>query len=358
MSEALGTARLSRPPRMTPWGQSAYPPTQIARLHDELDAIGQDAGTVLRAAQVSLSDVRSPDTRVTLQQILAAYHAVAALAPNAEFAFLSGTRNKVTFFGMYGFAIMSAPDLGTMLRFIVEAQDLSAALVGLRVTHSPGEIAIRIDPFVHQNIDARIHRFLVEETLGLLVTSFRDLVGSSFSPLQIRVALPAHLSTSRAAELAGAPVHFEQQRTEFVFDDAWLTEHLQFGNVVVHGSVSRTCHELLRELDATNGLTGRVGEVLIAHRGVPQPIDDIAERFEMSARSLRRKLQDEGTGYRHISDTVRTQIAMKYLRDTTLSVEHISAVLGFDNSANFRRAFRRWTAHTPAEYRTSTALYP
>ena len=77
----------------------------------------------------------------------------------------------------------------------------------------------------------------------------------------------------------------------------------------------------------------------------------------MSVRSLRRRLSAEKTSYREIYANTLSQIAMRYLRDTSLAVEHIASVIGFDNAANFRRAFRRWTGMTPAEYRHSVSVH-
>jgi AraC-like DNA-binding protein len=45
------------------------------------------------------------------------------------------------------------------------------------------------------------------------------------------------------------------------------------------------------------------------------------------------------------------QIALRYLRTTTLANEDSALALGFSDGANFRRAFRRWTNQSPGEIR-------
>ena len=342
------------PASPTRWDDASYLPTQIARLHDELATAGQNAASVLRAAQLEPKAARSSDTKVSLHQILAAYRIAASLAPDPEFAFRIGMRNKVTYYGMYGFAAISAPNLDRMLDFVVEAQSLSANLVELRVVRGTAEVAIRIDPFVHRDINARVHRFLIEEMMGFLLTALRDLPGARFAPSAIRLTLSQQLASERVGELVDVPVRFDQKHNEFVFDTSWLSAPLEGGNIIVHDSVRRTCTELLGELHTGAALAHRVGEAVITHRGLFPSIEEIAAKFGMSVRGLRRKLEAEGTGYREICDEVRSQIAMKYLRDTKLPIERIAGIMGFDNAANFRRAFRRWTANTPAEYRTKT----
>jgi AraC-like DNA-binding protein len=48
---------------------------------------------------------------------------------------------------------------------------------------------------------------------------------------------------------------------------------------------------------------------------------------------------------------LRRDIAIRYLRDTDLTVEDIAESLGFSDAANFRHAFRRWTKAAPHEFR-------
>jgi AraC-like DNA-binding protein len=45
------------------------------------------------------------------------------------------------------------------------------------------------------------------------------------------------------------------------------------------------------------------------------------------------------------------EMAIKYLRDTNLTVEAIAESLGFSDAANFRQAFRRWTKAAPHAFR-------
>jgi AraC-like DNA-binding protein len=71
----------------------------------------------------------------------------------------------------------------------------------------------------------------------------------------------------------------------------------------------------------------------------------------MSPRTLRRKLEQEGTSFRELIDELRAHAAIKYVRDTDLTIEDVAYALGFSDAAAFRHAFRRWTKSAPHEYR-------
>jgi AraC-like DNA-binding protein len=79
--------------------------------------------------------------------------------------------------------------------------------------------------------------------------------------------------------------------------------------------------------------------------------DALSRRLKIPTRTLKRTLRKEGTSYRQIVDELRTQLAIKYLRDTALTVEDVASCLGFSDAASFRRAFERWTKETPSEMR-------
>lgn len=337
--------------RPVQWAHNLYPATRIALLHDELAEAGADPSPVLDAAGLTLAAIRSDETRVSLGQILAAYRTASQASLDPTFAFQTGTRTRMTYFGMYGFALMSAPDLRTMLHFAVEAQSLAASLIHVTAQQRGDQIAIIVDPFAHQDIDAYLYRYLVEEHFGIVYRAFRDMTGEDFMPSALHAAYSQSMSLVETGRLFGIEPRFQQKANIFFFDASWLDARPQFGNLIAHGSVSKECNELLGELRQKEGIARQVGEMLIASYGCIPDVDEIAERMQMSVRSLRRRLSAEKTSYRDICANVVGQVAIRYLRDTSLAVEHIASAIGFDNAANFRRAFRRWTGTTPAEYR-------
>ena len=50
-------------------------------------------------------------------------------------------------------------------------------------------------------------------------------------------------------------------------------------------------------------------------------------------------------------DAVRLEQARLLLSETAKSLDAIAAILGYSDTSNFNRAFRRWQGMTPAAYR-------
>ncbi|TMX45000.1 hypothetical protein DA100_04875 [Vibrio sp. Hep-1b-8] len=77
----------------------------------------------------------------------------------------------------------------------------------------------------------------------------------------------------------------------------------------------------------------------------------LAVQFGCSERTLRRHLEQCCTSYQQLLNEVRADLAKEYLVGTRLTVEEIAFRLGYSDSANFRRAFKRWTGTTPQHFR-------
>jgi len=100
-------------------------------------------------------------------------------------------------------------------------------------------------------------------------------------------------------------------------------------------------------------LVARVRAELHLSSGGYQDVRSLCARLGMSPRTLRRKLGAQRTSYQTLLDEARQRDARHLLEASDLDVQTISARVGFDNPANFTRAFKRWTGCTPSGVRHS-----
>jgi AraC-like DNA-binding protein len=79
-------------------------------------------------------------------------------------------------------------------------------------------------------------------------------------------------------------------------------------------------------------------------------IKDVAANFNLSVRTLQRKLEEEGISFQYIADQARKQLALKYLKSGEHQIKEISYMLGYNELSAFTRAFKRWTGTPPTSY--------
>jgi AraC-like DNA-binding protein len=79
----------------------------------------------------------------------------------------------------------------------------------------------------------------------------------------------------------------------------------------------------------------------------------VARALGLSARSLRRRLAEEGTSFREVVDAALGTLAKRLVSDEDRPIEAAAYAMGFSHPSAFHRAFKRWTGATPAASRSS-----
>ena len=80
----------------------------------------------------------------------------------------------------------------------------------------------------------------------------------------------------------------------------------------------------------------------------------MAQRVNVSARTIDRYLRKENLRFRDIDQRVRFERACELLRPPEATVVQVALLLGSSDAANFSRAFRRVVGVSPSEYRQRT----
>lgn len=133
-------------------------------------------------------------------------------------------------------------------------------------------------------------------------------------------------------------------------------EELALPNAVGDNAISRffdeRVEEMLAEMNARIPVAvqvkSEIGKNLSG--GVPK-LSDVARALGMSARTLQRKLSDEGAVFQNLVDQARRELSERLLRTTQYPLVEIAFLTGFAEQSGFTRAFKRWAGETPRSYR-------
>jgi AraC-like DNA-binding protein len=330
---------------------TVYPVTKIALVLDALAAEGVPKDDALRRVRLSEDSISSPATRVSLNQVIDCCAYAAERSNDPHFAYHAGLRFHISAYGMYGFAILSSVNYRQTMKFAVEYHQLATPLVTMGFTENDGCATWRLDPLSHARIDARLYKFIVELQFGIMLSLHRDFMGSAFFVREFQVTYSPPGDTSKYEALLGGPVLFGQSANRILFDSVWLDGTPRLGNEITYASVLSLCDSQIEEFQFRRGLVGEVRQLLMKNLMRPTQFQDVAQNLNMSERTLRRKLREENSSFRQVVDELRRDTAIRYLRETDLTVEDIAEILGFSDAANFRQAFRRWTKAAPYEFR-------
>ena len=76
-----------------------------------------------------------------------------------------------------------------------------------------------------------------------------------------------------------------------------------------------------------------------------------ARAVRTSARTLQRRLTEEGQTFQDLLDDVRRDVSIRHVEGTDLPLSAIAQMVGYSQQSAFFRSFRRWTGTTPAQFR-------
>jgi AraC-like DNA-binding protein len=154
----------------------------------------------------------------------------------------------------------------------------------------------------------------------------------------------------------GAPVQFSQPVSRLAFDRAVLKLPIARTEQALKQFLRGAPANILVRYRYDAGLAAAVRTRLRQQTPTAWAgFSDLAAQMHMSPSTLRHRLQAEGQSYAGIKDEIRRDRAIKMLQSSDAGVADIAAQLGYSEPSAFHRAFRKWTAKSPAAFRRQTA---
>jgi AraC-like DNA-binding protein len=77
----------------------------------------------------------------------------------------------------------------------------------------------------------------------------------------------------------------------------------------------------------------------------------VALALGLHPRTLQRRLRQEGESFQAIKDSVRRDVALRYLREPNASLVHLTEILGYSETSVLSRSCNRWFAASPRQLR-------
>ncbi len=258
---------------------------------------------------------------------------------------------QIDSYGSLGFALMSCSNLRTSTNLLFRYGKL--LFPQQWQAHEQGDdLLLRIDFAIGTPYQQQL---IKELFLGALYRVSRLLHRGSLGGVELQLDYPAPAHRNCYRTVLPVPTTFDCEYTQLLIPARLLDEPVNAANPAEHVVFHQQCEEMLRGLAHGGKTTAVVRRLLIQSVGAFPDVAEVAENLHMSERTLRRHLDTEGTSFRAILDDIRNLLACEYLTDTYLPVADIAHLLGYNETVNFRRAFRRWNDSTPVEYRAQNA---
>jgi AraC-like DNA-binding protein len=324
-------------------------PASAALLTDLAGEHGVPAEVVLAGTDIPNATLRDPEAEITAgQELRLLRNLIAALGDVPALGLEAGTRYHAAAHGIWGFAVLSSPSVRDALDIAIRFFELSFSFAEVRQEIQGDRVTIVIDD---RDTPEDVRRFLAERDLAGLATLQRDLLGTVVVADAFRVRLPQPAYVDRYVEVTGNLPEFDADLTSVTISSQILDLPLPQANPHTATMCERQCVELLQRRHARLGIAGEVRD-LLARRSAITDQEDVARELNVSVRTLRRQLAEEGTSFRELSAEVSRLLAEELL-GSGLSVEEVAHRLGYSGASAFTHAFRRWHGVTPGQFARS-----
>lgn len=325
--------------------------TVPSRVLHELVGAAEQSGVskedFLRAARVEPTWLETPDRHMSQGEVMRIAELALELTRDPALGLHCGERSSEGTFDVLSHLLAHASTLRQAFETLFRFSELVAENFPLMLTEAGDEAELH-----HRDSDDQplpVRRLVAEWAVVSLFRLVRHFDGARASG--VRLACFRHQAPDHHAEYArifDGIARFDQPFTGLVLSRSLLDAPSPWRDEELCSTLSGLAVRRLQRRKHQRPYFLQVRDLLLQRRaphlvGVPQA----ARELGISARSLHRRLSEEGRTYTELSHEASGHVAKRLLVDKQLTIKEVAYAMGFANASSFHRAFRRWTGMTP-----------
>ena len=316
-----------------------------------LRAKGWKTASLMQRAGLAPTVVNDPEARLPHSSVRAFWREAARETGDQAIGLHVAEQVRPAAFDALGYVFRFSRTLGDGLGRLARYHRFVDDRLTLAMETTRDQVHVRLE-----GVD-RMTRPTAEFLLATLTRAARTETGRrDLDPLAVEFAFPAPRDIADHRRFFRSPLRFGRRWNCLVLTRGALDLPLRRTEVELREVLERRVRDVIARLPPTrDGIVRRARFHLREELGRGHPTAaSVGRQLGMSARSLHRRLREEGTTLRRLLDALRLELAERYLREG-VSIDETAFLLGYSEASAFQRAFRRWTGWTPAAYRRRRA---
>ena len=285
--------------------------------------------------------------RYNLDEVVQLWHHAIVQSQSDDFGLRMGSTMTPAHLNIVSYIVLNSP---TLLEGLNKAQRY------YRLISDGGALSVQIQQggalLIYQPKPE--HKAFHEQQLHAAITTLHTVLkwalGQQYQPLKISLSQNSPSNADRLfSPYFDCPVIFSQPYNAIHIDQQ-LFELQQLNDKGLGALHEEFAERLLKTLSQASWQqrVKPLVESCLSQGEISR--DWVAKQLNVSARTLQRRLGEEGCQFQDIVDALRKERAIDYLTQPELSQEDIASLLGYAEPSAFYRAFKRWTGKTPKEY--------
>jgi len=311
-----------------------------------LEASGIDSRTVFHASGIPLALTNDPLKRLPVDTVTRLFKSCVQATNNPYFGLTVAKYIHISNLHALGHALAASNTLFEFCRRLERYFRLVSEAARITLSEADETVDLTIDLLAAPCGETQ------DAFVGFMVLAMRQLGEAAFNPLRVEFHHAEPTGGARPYEaLFRAPVAFAQPRILLRFCRSDLLRPLAGSCPELAQLNDNLATRYIARLDKDD-VVSQVKQAIVERLPNGECTrDNVAKALNMSPTALQFKLAKRDATFHDLMDGTRKKLACSYMQQTALSVTEITFLLGFNDTSNFARAFKRWTGLSPTEYR-------
>lgn len=267
---------------------------------------------------------------------------------NAEIGLHAGQRLSLAALGIVGQLVQVSRTIQEALEKAQEYFNAISNALHMEVSEQEGVFSVSfVADKLFQERFPNATRHMVHASMAFAYRELYFLLGSDYPPLEVKTVFESDVQAV-FEKAFNRTVVFQARENALVFPKKVLSEKVRYADYELLLILEKVaCERLTHQSQKEPSLSVQIQTIIysLLNPALPQ-FHEVAAQLNLSTRSLQRKLKEENTSYSQITETVKKDLAMTYLRKN-LSIKEVSYLMGYTEPSSFVTAFKRWFGRTP-----------
>lgn len=262
-----------------------------------------------------------------------------------------GEEINLSAFGMLGYLMQSCPNMGEALKALSKYNNTLTSVLtySFHADKATGSLQVDVNPY-YETKSPLGSRQAVDLSISGIKTAML-ITGKRMPALQVEFRHPKRNQAEYERAL-GTRVVFNAPVNRITFSKEDLDRPIVSYDKSMFALFSSLLIDKQRSLKQQKSFVEQVRQVILMNfKGQSPPVDVIASQMCMHPRSFQRKLAEEKSSYREVSQQVKKELALELMKSGSSRISEVAVLMGYADPTTFRRAFKGWTNILPKEAR-------
>jgi len=328
------------------WTVLAAPINTLLQVAEQF---GLDSESLLATAGLDATKLSIADHRFPVASYYRLFQSLADITNNPDIGLIVGRVTYLTGLNIQLYLSTVCRSFKDYLNLMPSQLQMRGDIGQIRVYRNGDLVELRWEPLLPETGRRRLYS---DEMLSGSAGIFNSLCVRPVRVIRAEFTYSRPQDTGALEDTFGPNLHFDRPHSSLFFQREALSYPILKQNYQEGPDHERPFRDFFDGDDPADILLSSLKQSIVQY--LPEgevTIDKLANKLNISRRTLQRRLSDRHTNFLNILQEVRSKLALRYLSDNRLAITDIAFLLGYADQGSFSSAFKSWHGVSPRDYR-------